>query len=53
VSDPKILPEVVIYDVDLTMTLSVAISVSSGMNAIAHAVEARTPSMGSLRLRRG
>jgi maleylacetate reductase len=40
VSDPKILPEVVIYDVDLTMTLSVAISVSSGMNAIAHAVEA-------------
>lgn len=39
-SDPKILPEVVIYDVDKTMTLPVAISVSSGINAIAHAVEA-------------
>ena len=39
-SSPKILPEVVIYDVDLTFTLPVAQSVTSGMNAIAHAVEA-------------
>ncbi|WP_294640240.1 maleylacetate reductase [uncultured Aureimonas sp.] len=39
-SDPRILPEVVIYDVDLTLTLPVAMSVTSGMNAIAHAVEA-------------
>ncbi|GJE72236.1 maleylacetate reductase [Methylorubrum podarium] len=39
-TDPKILPEVVIYDVDLTLTLPVALSVTSGINAIAHAVEA-------------
>lgn len=38
---PKILPEVVLYDVDLTLTLSVGVSVTSGMNAIAHAVETR------------
>ena len=37
---PKVLPEVVIYDVELTLTLPVAMSVTSGMNAIAHAVEA-------------
>ena len=35
----KVLPEVVIYDVDLTLGLPVAISAASGMNAIAHAVE--------------
>ncbi|XUY28626.1 maleylacetate reductase [Agrobacterium sp. rho-8.1] len=39
-SDPRILPEVIIYDVDLTLTLPVAMSVTSGMNAVAHAVEA-------------
>ncbi|TWF59147.1 maleylacetate reductase [Neorhizobium alkalisoli] len=39
-SDPRILPEVILYDVELTMTLPVALSVTSGMNAIAHAVEA-------------
>jgi maleylacetate reductase len=39
-SSPRILPEVVIYDVDLTLTLPVAISITSGFNAIAHAVEA-------------
>lgn len=39
-SNPKILPEVVIYDVDLTMTLPPAMSGTSGVNAIAHAVEA-------------
>lgn len=38
---PKVLPEVVLYDVELTMTLPVALSVTSGFNAIAHAVEAR------------
>ncbi|TGE01311.1 maleylacetate reductase [Methylobacterium nonmethylotrophicum] len=37
---PKILPEVVVYDVDLTLGLPVALSATSGMNAIAHAVEA-------------
>ena len=39
-SSPKILPEVVIYDVDLTMTLPAGLSGTSGINAIAHAVEA-------------
>ncbi|MBE0701956.1 MAG: maleylacetate reductase [Afipia sp.] len=39
-SSPKILPEVVIYDVDLTLTLPAAMSGTSGMNAIAHAIEA-------------
>lgn len=38
-SDPKILPGTVIYDVDLTMTLPPALSATSGVNAIAHAVE--------------
>jgi alcohol dehydrogenase class IV len=37
--DPKIVPEVVVYDVDLTLTLPVMLSVTSGMNAVAHAVE--------------
>jgi alcohol dehydrogenase class IV len=36
----RVLPEVVIYDVDLTMSLPVAFSVTSGINALAHAVEA-------------
>jgi maleylacetate reductase len=36
----KVLPETVIYDVDLTLTLPAAMSATSGMNAIAHAVEA-------------
>ncbi|EPS39965.1 hypothetical protein H072_6294 [Dactylellina haptotyla CBS 200.50] len=39
-SDPKILPGTVIYDVDLTMTLPAALSATSGVNSIAHAVEA-------------
>jgi maleylacetate reductase len=36
----KVLPEVIVYDVDLTLALPTALSVTSGMNAIAHAVEA-------------
>ncbi|WP_176599061.1 MULTISPECIES: maleylacetate reductase [Sphingobium] len=36
----KVLPEVVIYDVDLTLGLPVGLSITSGFNAIAHAVEA-------------
>src|SRR5262249_56343775 len=36
----KVLPEVIIYDVDLTLTLPPALSATSAMNAIAHAVEA-------------
>lgn len=37
---PKVLPEVVIYDPDLTLGLPVGMSVTSGLNAIAHAAEA-------------
>lgn len=36
----KVLPETVIYDVELTLSLPVGVSATSGMNAIAHAVEA-------------
>jgi len=39
VKDAKILPEVVIYDPLLTHGLPVAMSVTSGLNAMAHAVE--------------
>src|SRR5258708_4964484 len=39
-SSPKILPEIVIYDVDLAMTMPPGLSATSGINAIAHAVEA-------------
>lgn len=38
-SDPTILPAVVIYDVNLTMTLPPSLTASSGVNAIAHAIE--------------
>lgn len=37
---PKILPEAVIYDVELTLSLPPRLSATSGMNAMAHAVEA-------------
>jgi len=36
----KVLPEVVIYDLDLTLSLPIGLSATSGLNAIAHAVEA-------------
>lgn len=36
----KVLPEVVIYDVEQTLGLPIGLSVTSGINAIAHAVEA-------------
>jgi maleylacetate reductase len=38
--DTRVLPRTVIYDPDLTMTLPVEMSVVSGINAIAHCVEA-------------
>lgn len=37
--DPRVLPCTVIYDPELTLTLPVGMSVTSGMNAIAHAAE--------------
>ncbi|KAI4717788.1 hypothetical protein E4T48_06004 [Aureobasidium sp. EXF-10727] len=54
-SDPKILPDFVIYDVDLTMSLPVSTCSYSGVNAIAHAVESlyavnTTPSISKLAL---
>lgn len=39
-SGPEILPEAVVYDVDFTLGLPVATSVTSGINAMAHSVEA-------------
>ncbi|MGH3976944.1 MAG: maleylacetate reductase, partial [Pseudonocardiaceae bacterium] len=38
--DPRVLPRSVVYDPDLTHSLPAAMSVTSGINAIAHAVEA-------------
>jgi len=37
---PKVLPEVVIYDPEMTYSLPTAMSITSGINAIAHAIEA-------------
>jgi len=37
---PKVLPEVVIYDPQMTHSLPIEMSVNSGINAIAHAIEA-------------
>ncbi|KAJ6085347.1 Dehydroquinate synthase-like protein [Penicillium canescens] len=39
-SSTKILPGTVIYDIDLTLSLPVSLSITSGINAMAHAVEA-------------
>jgi maleylacetate reductase len=38
-TDLRVLPRTVIYDPDLTLTLPVGLSVTSGINAIAHAAE--------------
>lgn len=35
-----VLPETIIYDIDLTLSLPSSMTVTSGLNAIAHAVEA-------------
>ena len=37
--DPRVLPKTVIYDPELTRTLPVGLSITSGMNALAHAAE--------------
>ncbi len=36
----RVLPEVIVYDVDLTLSLPPGLTATSGMNAMAHAVEA-------------
>jgi maleylacetate reductase len=38
--DPSIRPEVVVYDVDLTLTLPLGLTATSALNALAHAMEA-------------
>jgi len=38
--DPRVLPRTVIYDPNLTVTMPAMLSATSGMNAIAHCVEA-------------
>jgi alcohol dehydrogenase class IV len=38
--DPRVLPKTVLYDPSLTLTMSPMLSATSGMNSIAHCVEA-------------
>ncbi|MFF4508784.1 maleylacetate reductase [Streptomyces sp. NPDC001401] len=38
--DPKVLPRVVVYDATLMLSLPVRLSVTSGLNALAHCVDA-------------
>lgn len=38
--DPSVLPRSVVYDPELTLSLPVGLSVTSGINAVAHAAEA-------------
>jgi maleylacetate reductase len=38
--DPRVLPRVVVYDPQLTLTLPAGLSAASGLNALAHSVEA-------------
>lgn len=38
--DPRVLPAVIVYDAELTRSLPRGLSVSSGLNALAHAVDA-------------
>ncbi|NBE50152.1 maleylacetate reductase [Streptomyces boluensis] len=39
-TDPRVLPRTVVYDPELTLTLPADLSVASGLNAMAHCVEA-------------
>lgn len=39
-TDPRVLPRVIVYDAALTVTLPVPMSVASGLNALAHCVDA-------------
>lgn len=40
ITDPKVLPEVILYDPELVVTLPVRMTVTSALNAMAHAAEA-------------
>jgi maleylacetate reductase len=39
-TDPRVLPKVIVYDAALTLSLPVPMSVASGLNALAHCVDA-------------
>jgi maleylacetate reductase len=39
-TDPRVLPRVVLYDPDLTMSLPAGLTAASGLNALAHCAEA-------------
>ena len=39
-TDPRVLPRVIVYDATLTLSLPVPMSVASGLNALAHCVDA-------------
>jgi alcohol dehydrogenase class IV len=39
-TDPRVLPRVIVYDAELTVSLPAAMSVASGLNALAHCVDA-------------
>ena len=39
-TDPKVLPEVILYDPELVVTLPIQMTVTSALNAMAHAAEA-------------
>jgi maleylacetate reductase len=39
-TDPRVLPKVIVYDATLTLTLPVPMSVASGLNALAHCIDA-------------
>ena len=39
-TDPKVLPKVIVYDAELTLSLPTDLSVASGLNALAHSVDA-------------
>ena len=39
-TDPRVLPKVIVYDATLTLSLPVPMSVASGLNALAHSVDA-------------
>jgi len=38
-ADPRVLPRAIVYDAALTLSLPVALSVASGLNALAHCVD--------------
>ena len=39
-TDPRVLPRVIVYDAELTLSLPAPVSIASGLNALAHCVDA-------------